>query len=1213
MFFTRKVKSVVTAGFALLALVFAFSSCKIDVGDDKPDYSVTYDANAGESTVTGTVEKQSAKEGESVTVAENAFVIYGKKFVSWNTQADGLGNSYLPGDTITLSSDITLYAQWIIQTCTVSFKANGGTGSMEDQLFTYGVEQALTINSFEREGWYFNGWNTLESPSDADTGTAYSDGQSVTLTEDLVLYAQWIEKSAEICEVKYDSKGGSLISSALIEQGKTAEKPADPIKTGYTFKGWFTSDDEGETLASEFDFASPILQAIVLYAKWEINNYTVKYDTDGGTEIVSETVEYNQTATKPENPQKTDYTFEGWFTSSDNGTTLSSTEYDFETLITSDITLYAKWKIISYTVKYIVDSNVYDTINADYNTLATQPDVPTKDTATFEGWYLDNAFSTKFDFNTPIVKDITLYARWKFTVTFETNGGTAISPVVIKEGEVFTLLSEPTKTELTFKGWYTDSALTEKFLNQTITENITLYALWECEISFSSNGGTSVPSQSIAENTYAEKPENPSRTGYDFDGWFTSADGGTTLSETPFDFTKNKVTKNIIFYANWTPQVYNIIYLDEDGTEFSGTHETDFAEKHIYDTPTALDTPKKDEFIFTGWHLKEADGTLGNAIEALSEEGYTDDITLYASWKRVVYHVSASGDDSTGDGSLSTPLAKVMTAVNKIQSLGIKTDYEIVVSGTVIENINLYATTLSAENADSLTIRGATGNSTDSIDGNNYACTLYISTLVPVTLKDIKIAHGKSSSNAGGVVVAGSYPDSSYVTFASGVLVTENECTSSYSNAGGGVAVYYGTLTIEEGAKITNNTSKYGAGVCLNGGGNRNWANLIMNGGEISGNTASVQGGGVLSYNYSNFTMNDGKITDNTVNAYSGGGGGGVCVSSSSGTFIMNGGEISGNSTDQYGGGVKIDSYGTFTMNGGTIKNNVAQYGGAVCNYYGSFTMTGAAYIPVGEDNKNDVFLNYDSGYMGSSGTNRCIYITEELTAPTPVATITSRQMIENKYLLYSSDISLLEQEKDKFAYNINDGTPWNTEISGNYVVLKRPVYNITYLEKGGDELLEELAESDQITHKYGTATTLPVITKSGYVFLGWYKESDCSGLRLTELVADGYTDDITLYADWEEEMISVTVLSDDITITKLEDSENGTITLRPAAGFMDYTWTINGTAATSVIEGATVSSTDSSLTFSKANLTNGRSYSIVLTAKNANGKTFMTLISIKK
>ncbi len=151
------------------------------------DNIVTFDANGGE----GTMEPQFVSEADTALSA-NAFTYEKHTFDSWNTEADGSGDSYTDEQEVTLTGDITLYAQWKIAQHLVTFDANGGTGTMEDQ--TVVETAALNENRFTYEGFYFDGWNTEADGS----GTAYRDGAEVTLTEDLMLYACWFELQNEV-------------------------------------------------------------------------------------------------------------------------------------------------------------------------------------------------------------------------------------------------------------------------------------------------------------------------------------------------------------------------------------------------------------------------------------------------------------------------------------------------------------------------------------------------------------------------------------------------------------------------------------------------------------------------------------------------------------------------------------------------------------------------------------------------------------------------------------------------------------------------------------------------------------------------------------------------------------------------------------------------------------------------------------------------------
>ena len=148
-----------------------------------PDYcKVTYDANRG----SGNMSTQLFKKGSAQALNANTFTREGYKFAGWNTQPDGTGTHYTDQQKVTLNGNTTLYAQWNAA-YTVTFDANGGNGTMQSQPFEHGKSQKLTANSFTRSGYTFTGWNTKADGS----GTSYTNGQTITPTANLTLYAQW--------------------------------------------------------------------------------------------------------------------------------------------------------------------------------------------------------------------------------------------------------------------------------------------------------------------------------------------------------------------------------------------------------------------------------------------------------------------------------------------------------------------------------------------------------------------------------------------------------------------------------------------------------------------------------------------------------------------------------------------------------------------------------------------------------------------------------------------------------------------------------------------------------------------------------------------------------------------------------------------------------------------------------------------------------------
>ena len=139
----------------------------------------------------------------------------------------------------------------------------------------------------------------------------------------------------DIFTVAFDTNGGGDIPSQDVVEGKTATKPSDPTKSGMTFSGWFTDAD----CTKAYDFSTPVTAATTLYAGWLNDPVKVTFESNGGSAVTPQTVEYNKAATKPADPTKSGMTFTGWFTDAD-----CTKAYDFSTPVTADITLYAGWE-----------------------------------------------------------------------------------------------------------------------------------------------------------------------------------------------------------------------------------------------------------------------------------------------------------------------------------------------------------------------------------------------------------------------------------------------------------------------------------------------------------------------------------------------------------------------------------------------------------------------------------------------------------------------------------------------------------------------------------------------------------------------------------------------------------------------------------------------------------------------------------------------------
>ena len=295
-------------------------------------YTVFFDANGG------TGDMSSILTESSATIPSNTFTRDKYRFTGWNTSPDGSGTAYSAGQTISVTSDVTLYAIWVA-VHTVTFDANGGSGSTA----SIQTEGALIVpsNAFTRSGYVFNGWNT--SPD--GTGTAYSEGQTTTVTSDLTLYAVWIRQYT----VTFNANGGTGTVADIVTTSTTATVPVNAFsRPGYIFTGWNSAADgsgtsytEGQSLTLSTD--------MTLYAVW-IRQYTVSFSANGGTGTIASIVTTSTTATVPANAfSRSGHRFDRWSTAADgSGTTYSAGQ---TITLTGDMTLYAIW-IQQFTIRY---------------------------------------------------------------------------------------------------------------------------------------------------------------------------------------------------------------------------------------------------------------------------------------------------------------------------------------------------------------------------------------------------------------------------------------------------------------------------------------------------------------------------------------------------------------------------------------------------------------------------------------------------------------------------------------------------------------------------------------------------------------------------------------------------------------------------------------------------------------------------------------------
>ena len=421
------------------------------------------------------------KNGESFT-APSAEGLPRPDGISEDAQlywSDENGNCYKPGDTVPADvSMLSITGDYEV----IYLPGTYGAGSAVTDMKPHNNILTLRGALFTRKGYTQVGWSTVDGGE-----KVYGFEDVYTQNEALTLYPVW---NANQYTITFDTNGGSEIAPITQDYGTEITAPDNPTRKGYTFKGW--DKEIPETMPAE---------NITVKAQWEINQYTITFDTNGGSEIAPITQDYGTEITAPDNPTRKGYTFKGW-----------DKEIP-ETMPAENITVKAQWEINQYTITFDTNGgSEIAPITQDYGTEITAPDNPTRKGYTFKGW--DKEIP-----ETMPAENITVKAQWEinqYTITFDTNGGSEIAPITQDYGTEITAPDNPTRKGYTFKGW-------DKEIPETMpAENITVKAQWEINqytITFDTNGGSEIAPITQDYGTEITAPDNPTRKGYTFKGW----------------------------------------------------------------------------------------------------------------------------------------------------------------------------------------------------------------------------------------------------------------------------------------------------------------------------------------------------------------------------------------------------------------------------------------------------------------------------------------------------------------------------------------------------------------------------------------------------------------------------------------------------------------------------------------------------------------------
>lgn len=441
----------------------------------------------------------------------------------------------------------------------------------------------------------------------------------------------------EVYTVTFDSYGGTPVPPAQeVEYGLTATKPADPTLKGYTFAFWYLGEDEQN--ATAYDFNTPVTENITLTAKWNINKYTVAFNTDGGTPVpLAQEVEYGHTATKPVEPTLKGYTFDGWYLDGEEE------PFDFGTTITSDITLTAKWHVTLHNIY------AYARLNSYFAPLTTS------------------------EFDTPVTLNEATLSRLGL--------GSYNSLGYISIGS-FTFDAMPLTSDLYFGDDAELSAVAEKLatdialetgVSDKIAEKIAWMALYktvneeDMEPGYPAEAGYQLSGNlNLASVTFragAENVENmpavnytyddgaidfydfyfagdtitlpttePTREGYSFKGWSVEvipaendadhldADGADDAADETLlkaGDTYTITAGGVIFTAQWEKKTFTVKYYLPDETGAWVEKKMDTVDSVDYATYSLWTPNAEDGYEFSGWYQKPADIGVKAKVEKL--------------------------------------------------------------------------------------------------------------------------------------------------------------------------------------------------------------------------------------------------------------------------------------------------------------------------------------------------------------------------------------------------------------------------------------------------------------------------------------------------------------------------------------------------------------------------------------------------------------------
>ena len=658
-------------------------------------YTITYKYNNGAADTTAkyTIEQSITLPSPSKT----GYTFAGWKVTTaggnWNTTDSVYKGTVAAGKY----GNVTLTAQWTVNTYTITYKYNNGAA---DTTAKYTIEQAITLPSPTKTGYTFAGWKVTTAGGNwKTTDSVYKGTVAAGKYGNVTLTAQWTANTYTITYV-YNNGSANTTATYNIEQAITLPSPT---KTGYTFAGWKVTTAGGNWKTTDSVYKGTVAAGkygnVTLTAQWTVNTYTITYKYNNGAADTTAKYTIEQSITLP-SPSKTGYTFAGWKVTTAGGN-WKTTDSVYKGTVAAgkygNVTLTAQWTANVYTITFLPNGG---SVNPTSKTFTIESTIdlptPTKDSYVFDGWLVTTAegnwtngtLYTDSSIAAGKYGNVTVTAQWHKTVTVHFYSGSKGAVhnqfrITFKNNEIAGSVKSPTSFGTidgwTALGWTASTAASKDVGDAAIKGGTTItvapakneyvyYAVYTqsqtLKYESNANGDTSVkniPANGTLPGAYYNSSDAklnitrtipstvPTRNGYTFKSWNTQANGSGTNYAAGARYTNNAQIDTL--YAQWTENQYTITYVNGNGNADSKVGYKITAEITIIAAPTY------DGYVFVGWKVTtvtNGNWTSGDLYGAGAKigSGKYGNVTLVAQWV-YVKDAETKADEYNQDNTIS--------------------------------------------------------------------------------------------------------------------------------------------------------------------------------------------------------------------------------------------------------------------------------------------------------------------------------------------------------------------------------------------------------------------------------------------------------------------------------------------------------------------------------------------------------------------------------